>query len=68
MWNKDEMKGKADQIKGRMKDAAGDATDNDELRGEGAADDMKGKAEDTYGKAKRNVGNALDDLGDKIKR
>jgi uncharacterized protein YjbJ (UPF0337 family) len=51
-----------------MKDAAGDLTDNERLRNEGASDDMKGKAEDTYGRAKRKVGNALDDLGDKIKR
>jgi uncharacterized protein YjbJ (UPF0337 family) len=68
MWNKDEIKGKADQTKGRMKEAAGDVTDNDDLRNEGEADQVKGKAEDTFGKARRKVGNALDDLGHKIKR
>ena len=62
------MKGKADQAKGRVKDAVGDLTDNDELRDEGAADEIKGKAEDTYGNARRKVGNALDDLGRKIRR
>ena len=68
MWNRDEIKGKADQAKGQMKEKLGDLTGNDELRGEGAADDIKGKAEDTFGNARRKVGNALDDLGRKIKR
>jgi uncharacterized protein YjbJ (UPF0337 family) len=68
MWNKDEMKGKADQAKGRIKGTAGEMTDDERLRNEGAADDLKGRAEDTYGKAKRRVGDALDDLGDRIKR
>ena len=68
MWNKDEIKGKTDQTKGRMKEAAGDLADNDDLRNEGAADQVKGKAEDTFGNARRKVGNALDDLGHKIKR
>ena len=68
MWNKDQIKGKADQAKGRVKETVGDLTDNNELRGEGVADDIKGKAEDTFGNARRKVGNALDDLGEKIKR
>ena len=52
MWNKDEIKGKADQTKGRMKEAAGDVTDNDDLRNEGEADQVKGKAEDKAGTSK----------------
>jgi uncharacterized protein YjbJ (UPF0337 family) len=68
MWNKDEMKGKADEVKGRVKGAAGELTDNDDLKDEGAVDEMKGSARDEAGKARRKVGNALDDLGDRIKR
>jgi len=68
VWNKNQITGKADQAKGQMKEKLGERTDNDELRGEGAADDIKGKAEDTFGNARRKVGNALDDLGKKIKR
>ena len=68
MWNKDQIKGKADQAQGRVKETVGNLTDNDELRGEGVADDIKGKAEDTFGNARRKVGNALDDLGKKISR
>jgi uncharacterized protein YjbJ (UPF0337 family) len=68
VWNKNQIKGKADQAKGQMKEKLGELTDNDKLRGEGAADDIKGKAEDTFGNARRKVGNALDDLGKKIKQ
>jgi len=68
MWNKDQIKGKADKAKGQVKETAGDLTGNDELRIEGAADEVKGKAEDSFGNARRKVGNALDDLGKKIKR
>jgi uncharacterized protein YjbJ (UPF0337 family) len=68
MWNKDQVKGKADKAKGQVKETVGDLTDNDELRSEGAADEVKGKAEDSFGNARRKVGNALDDLGKKIKR
>jgi uncharacterized protein YjbJ (UPF0337 family) len=68
MWNKDEMDGKADQVKGRAKEAIGDLRDDDQMRDEGAADELGGKTEETLGKGRRKVGDALDDLGDKIKR
>src|SRR4051812_38971837 len=35
MWNKDEMEGKKDQVKGKTKQAAGDLTDNEDLKAEG---------------------------------
>lgn len=66
--NRDELKGKAESVKGRMKQAAGDLTDDDRLRGEGAADELKGEAKAGYGRARRKVGEALEDLGEDIKR
>ena len=66
--NDDEMKGKADQVKGRMKEAVGDLTDDDRMHNEGAKDEIKGKAQESYGSARRKVGEALDELGRKIKR
>jgi uncharacterized protein YjbJ (UPF0337 family) len=68
MWNKDEVKGKVDQAKGRMKEAAGDVTGDDKMRGEGAADEIAGDAKEAWGKGRRKVGEALDDLGDDIKK
>lgn len=66
--NRDELKGKAESVKGRMKQAAGDLTDDDRLRGEGAADELKGEAKATYGRARRKIGEAIEDLGEDIKR
>jgi uncharacterized protein YjbJ (UPF0337 family) len=56
------MGGKTDVVKGRIKEAAGALTGNDELRHEGKADQVVGKtkqavqnAADTVKKAVKNV-------------
>ncbi len=46
MWNKDEVKGKADKVAGRAKQAVGDATDNESLENEGRRDQSKAKLKD----------------------
>jgi uncharacterized protein YjbJ (UPF0337 family) len=56
--NKDEFDGKVDQVKGRMKKSAGDVTDNDQLREEGAADEASGDVQEGFGKARRKVESA----------
>ena len=66
--NKDEFDGKVDQVKGRIKQGAGDLTDNDQLRDEGAADEASGDVQEGFGKARRKVGEAINDVGDKLKR
>lgn len=66
--NKDELNGKVDQIKGRVKQGAGDATDNDQLRDEGVADEASGDVQEGFGKARRKVGEAIEDVGEKFKR
>ncbi|MCW2948998.1 MAG: CsbD family protein [Thermoleophilia bacterium] len=48
--------GTMDKIKGRAKEAAGAATNDDELRGEGRVDQGKGS-----------VKNKIDDVADKAK-
>jgi uncharacterized protein YjbJ (UPF0337 family) len=68
MWNKDEVEGKVDRAKGRAKEAAGDLTDNDQLREEGAGDEAAGNVQEAFGKGRRKVGDALKDLGDSIKK
>ena len=45
-----------DEAKGRVKEAAGDLTDDDELKTEGKIDQGKGKVKD-----------AVDAIGDKLK-
>jgi uncharacterized protein YjbJ (UPF0337 family) len=65
--NRDELEGKADSMKGRIKQGVGDMTGNERMRDEGAADELGGKAQEGVGKARRKVGDAIDDLGDKLK-
>jgi uncharacterized protein YjbJ (UPF0337 family) len=50
------MGGELDDAKGRMKEAAGDLTDDEELQREGKVDQGKGAVKD-----------AVDKIGDKIK-
>jgi len=68
MKNRDELDGKAESMKGKVKEAAGDLTDNERLRNEGVADEAAGKTQETFGRARRKVGEALDDIADDIKR
>ena len=66
--NKDELDGKAEALKGRVKQGVGDLTDNDKLHDEGVADQAAGKVQEGFGKARRKVGDAIEDVGDKIKK
>jgi uncharacterized protein YjbJ (UPF0337 family) len=68
MWNRDEIRGKTDQAKGRAKEAVGDLSNDDRLRDEGSADEMQGNVEETLGKGRRKVGEAIEDIGEDIKR
>ena len=68
MFNKDEVQGKANQLKGRVKQAAGDLTNDATLRDEGEADEVTGQAQEAFGTGKRKVGKAIEDLGKSIKR
>ncbi len=50
------MGGEMDEAKGRIKEAAGDLSDDDELQREGKIDQGKGTVKDT-----------IDKIGDKLK-
>ena len=66
--NRDETEGKAKQVKGNLKQAAGHLLDDEKLHDEGAADEAEGDVQEAFGKGRRKVGEALNDLGDKLKR
>ena len=66
--NRDELEGKKDEVKGKVKQGVGDLTDNERLHGEGVADEASGKVQGGLGKARRKVGETIEDLGDDIKR
>ena len=50
---------KTDQVKGRVKEATGDLTDDDDLKREG-------KVEQKAGEVKEKVGDAVDKVKDKV--
>ena len=47
--------GKAEKLKGRVKDAAGGLTGDASLQAEGKLDQLKGKIQDSVGKAQRDL-------------
>ena len=66
--NRDEVQGKTDQVKGKLKQAAGDLTDDERLHDEGVAYEVRGNVQEGFGRSRRKVGEAIEDLGDRIKR
>jgi uncharacterized protein YjbJ (UPF0337 family) len=58
---KDSASGKADQLKGRVKDAAGGLTGDRDLQAEGKIDQAKGKIKDAFGKIERKLGESSED-------
>ena len=65
--NNDELNGKVDRLKGKIKEDVGEATNDESLRGEGIADQSEGDVKEGFGKARRKVGDALHDVAHKIK-
>ena len=68
MLNKDEMKGKSDQIKGRAKKALADLNNDERLHDEGEQDEAAGRVQESFGKGRRKVGEAIEDIGKNIKK
>jgi uncharacterized protein YjbJ (UPF0337 family) len=60
--DKDRIKGKAEDIAGRVKRQTGEWTGDEQTQAEGAADQLKGKARNMMGKAKDAARDAADDL------
>jgi len=66
--NRDELEGKAEALKGKTKQAVGNATNDPDLVDEGVADEAAGNTQDAFGRGRRKVGEAVKDLGDAIKK
>lgn len=58
------MSGRLDNTKGRLKEAAGDLTDNDRLRREGKTDQAAGTIKDKADDTKDWVEDKVDDVRD----
>jgi uncharacterized protein YjbJ (UPF0337 family) len=66
--NKDELDGKVDQLKGKVKQATGHLTDDEQLHDEGVVDETAGKVQEGFGRGRRKVGEAIEDIGENLKR
>jgi len=60
MTNKNEIEGNFDQAKGQVKQAVGDATDNEQLQAEGTWDRVKGAVKEGAGEVQKAVKDATD--------
>jgi uncharacterized protein YjbJ (UPF0337 family) len=60
---RDKIEGKADELKGKIKERVGDATDNRDLQVEGLGDQAGGKVEQAIGEAKDAWANVRRDSG-----
>ena len=57
-----------DQAKGKIKQAAGDLTDDKDLRKEGQRDEQAGKVKEVLHDAKEKLDDAVDAVKDKLKK
>lgn len=62
------FEGKKDDFKGRVKEAAGDLTDDEELRREGKADRAAGKVKEKLEQAKERGEELVDKAKERIQR
>ena len=66
--NRDEMEGKAEALKGKIKQATGDLLDDEQMRNEGVADEAAGDTQDAIGRGRRKAGEFIEDIGKQIKK
>ena len=66
--NRDELKGRMRELKGKAKQATGDLTDDERLRRRGLDDEARGKAQADVGRARRKLGERIEDAGKRLKR
>ena len=65
--DKDEIKGKATEAKGYIKDKAGEIMNDPDLEAEGEVEKLEGKAQQTWGKAKDTARDVAEDVEDEVK-
>ena len=62
--NRDELEGKAEALKGKIKQAAGTLTRDPDLHDEGVVDEVAGKTQAAVGRTKRKIGDAIEHVGE----
>ena len=68
MRNKDELKGKGKQIKGRIKGKVGEMTGNRNLKSKGEAERIEGLVQEGVGRARRKADELLKNVKNDSKK
>ncbi|HEY6146858.1 MAG TPA: CsbD family protein [Thermoanaerobaculia bacterium] len=68
MNNRDEVEGRAENLKGRIKEAAGTLTGNPDLENEGASERAGGALKEGIARARRKIGEEIEEIGENLKR
>lgn len=63
MYNKDEIKGKGNQVIGKVKEKAGELLNDKQLETEGEAQNLKGKIQEKTSTVRRKAGEAVEEIG-----
>ncbi len=63
---KEHVTGKIDELKGKVKQGVGKATDDPGLQGEGLVDELKGKVKQGFGDLKEGIKDADKEAGSDI--
>jgi len=66
--NRDEIAGKKENFKGRVKEATGVLTGNEELESEGKSERSEGALREKGGELRRKVGESIEEMGKNIKK
>ena len=64
--NKDQVAGRVEEAKGKLKEVAGKVVGNEKLEGEAIADQAAGKVQKTYGDVKEKAKDAIKSGADKL--
>ena len=64
--NNDQVAGRVEDVKGKIKEGVGNAVGNDRLKSEGQVDQVAGKTQSTVGDAKEKVKDAVKSGADKL--
>ncbi len=64
--NKDQVAGRAEQAKGKVKEVAGKVSGSERLESEGVADQVAGKTQSTFGDTKEKVKDGIKSGVDKL--
>ena len=63
--NKDQVKGRVEEAKGKMKESIGRATGHPDMEDQGTVDKVSGKVQKNFGDAKERLKDEIDDMKDR---